>query len=158
MKSILSKKQSSVKQDTVPFLEVFIDKLVRNDAIPVDDEGSEGLYVEVAVLPPPGITRIAGARGLEGTYFKTQVALAQDNISFQHRVIISPLPESDGFMQVTVKQKHTYGDDVVVGERDDLLVSSFLQQTQAESTDRAADLVVSVGPYDITLSAKYVGA
>jgi len=137
----------------VPHLEVCIEKLVRNkDAASDEQEGGdegEGLFVEVAALPPSGVVRSLQGAGLEGTFFKTQVARG-DSIDFQHRLDISPLPHSDGFLQLLVKQKHTYGDDVVMGERADLLVASFLKSE--------GSLVVTVGPFDLTLSAKYTGA
>lgn len=144
------KKNTTATKTVVPHLEVSIEKLVRNkEAAGDEDEEGEGMFVEVAALPPAGVVRSAKDAGLEGTFFKTQVARG-DSIDFQHRLVISPLPHSDGFLQVLVKQKHTYGDDVVMGERADILVSSFLKSE--------GSLVLTVGSFDLSLSAKYVSA
>lgn len=147
---------AAVKTKIVPHLEVCIEKLVRNKQ-EVASEGEEqeeceGLFVELAALPPTGVVRSLEGAGLEGTFFKTQVARG-DCIDFQHRVAISPLPNSDGLLQLLVKQKHTYGDDAVLGERADLLVASFLKNDGGSSS-----LVVTLGDFDLTLSAKYVTA
>lgn len=102
-----SSKNASKQAVVASRLELCIGKLERTKETTADedDEGGEGVFVELAALPPLGVTRGAGEGGLEGTFFKTQVAAQPSSSScfdFQkHRVAISPLPHSDGFLQVS---------------------------------------------------------
>lgn len=151
------KSQKRKAPEEASYLEVYIDNLVRNNSAEVVEEDDEGLFVEVAAFPPPGELRSSGTSGIEGTFFKTQVALGDEKIFFQHMITISPLPNSDGFLQVVVKEKHTYGDDVILGQRDDLPVACFPRHSHAEAAGKVGgNLVVPVGPYDVTMTARYV--
>lgn len=136
----------NTKEKTVPHLELTIEKLVQNDFPVSSEDGNEGVFVEVAAVPPKGVKRTSG---VEGTYFKTPVAKGK-SIDFKHKVDISPLPLADGCLNILIKQKHTYGDDVVVADRSDMQISSFAKSGGA--------MVVAVGSFDITLSANYINA
>lgn len=144
VKSSVLSKAASVKQQ-VSHLEIFIDKLVNNTENSVSEDG-EGFFVEVAALSPSGVSRSAG---LEGTFFKTQVAQGAV-INFQHKIDISPLPHSDGVVQFLIKEKHTYGDDVVLAEKSDLPISTFVKGGEP--------FTVTLGSFDLTFTAKYISA
>lgn len=65
------------------------------------------------------------------------------------QIVLSPLEKSDGFLAVRVFEKITFGDDVLIGERTDLQVSSF----KASGGER---LVCACGDAEVVLNAAYI--
>ncbi|CAE7638703.1 unnamed protein product [Symbiodinium microadriaticum] len=121
-------------------LEVTVESLTLQDTkkpVPV--------YVELCARPPPGGSR--RAKGIESTIFKTD-AVEGICIAYQSKIVLSPLHSSDGFLSVRVLEKTTFGDDVLIGERNDLQVSSFC------SAD-GERLVCSCGDAEVILRAVY---
>lgn len=63
--------------------------------------------------------------------------------------MLSPLNLSDGFLSVRVFEKTTFGDDVLIGERTDLQISSF----KSMGGER---LVCTCGDAEVVLNAAYI--
>ena len=65
------------------------------------------------------------------------------------QIVLSPLGSSDGFLSIRVYEKTTFGDDVLLGERNDLQVSSFCSRAGER-------LVCTCGDTEVVLRAAYM--
>mmetsp|Transcript_11776 Transcript_11776/g.17834 ORF Transcript_11776/g.17834 Transcript_11776/m.17834 type:complete len:294 (+) Transcript_11776:55-936(+) len=119
-------------------LEVTVEKV----SIETEEE-KVPVYVELCAHPKDG----RQPSGVEGTFFKTDT-VEGINIAFQKKIILSPLPDSDGFLCIRVMEKNTFGDDKVLGERKDLQISTF-------KSSLGERMVFTIGSAEVTFTAIY---